>query len=94
MEKLAEQVDAALATSPALIVAPASRIALFLAVRTTTIPTLFVSVEHPSVLGIVANAAQPERNLTGLTFAAQDNTKLFEVANIPRDQQSRKRAIS
>lgn len=78
--QLARQVDEALASAPDLIVAPASRVALYLRARNTRTPILFVSVADPSLIGLVSDLAHPEANLTGLTYAAQEDVKPLEIA--------------
>lgn len=79
-EKLSAQIDQALAARPSMVVAPASRIALFARSREPRMPILFISVANPSRIDLVSNLAHPEANLTGLTYAMQDDLKFFEIA--------------
>ncbi len=77
--RLVEQVDAALATTPSIIIAPGSLVALTVRARESRIPILFVAVASPEVIGLIENSAAPEANLTGLTYAMQERVKMFEV---------------
>jgi ABC-type uncharacterized transport system substrate-binding protein len=79
-ERLGKQIDEVVARSPALIVAPASRPALFVKARSASIPTLFVSLADPSAIGLVKDPSAPEANLTGFTYELQEELKRFEVA--------------